>query len=387
MTVIGSWLVWATQFHLPDASSTLGVGWSFSVLLVGVCLCLRLTSKAPKPRKFRETWLGFALLLPILLVTNPLCWTRSSPAALRDQLASMQLNPGELGDWSEAAALHHTLQSLGAPLPDLSELKTKLESAIDSGVDCHPEVWSSALQMDLIDAAHRARLAQHPYEQTKLSDLRTRSGALRYIRFEAYLVGLLREELDGDPALRRHIADRIEASWPEPDAYGPLEDALLCVRALDAIGATTRADALREPTQALLVSHWVSSGAWFFSKAGGFTSDPVKFRTSFDDQTWFAVQLMERFGVPPEIDLRLLRGHLRTESRVMFFDTAFSLNAMSRASLRVLEDKIGMPPRSPLQRVLDERLLIASLLLVGLCLLAIRLAPSFEPDTSRGAQP
>jgi siroheme synthase len=26
-------------------------------------------------------------------------------------------------------------------------------------------------------------------------------------------------------------------------------------------------------------------------------------------------------------------------------------------------------------------------LLVGLCLLAIRLAPSFEPDTSRGAQP
>jgi hypothetical protein len=306
---------------------------------------------------------------------------------LRSQLGRIQLEPTDLENWSEAQALSHALRSVGAGQPDLSALQAKLEAGIDSGANYHPTVWSSALQMGLIDAEHRARLAQRPDVLAHNENFRGERVRPQYLRYGEYEVSLMADELADDPVLRERVAEGLEVSWPDEKAHGALEGALLCVRSLDAIGESARAEQLRDRVHALLVSHWISDNTRIFSILGGFTSDPVKFRTSFDDQTWFAVQLMERFGVPPEIDLRLLRGHLRTESRVMFFDTAFSLNAMSRASLRVLEDKIGMPPRSPLQRVLDERLLIASLLLVGLCLLAIRLAPSFEPDTSRGAQP
>jgi hypothetical protein len=47
---------------------------------------------------------------------------------------------------------------------------------------------------------------------------------------------------------------------------------------------------------------------------------------------------------------------------------------------------IGLPPRTGIERLVGERLFIAALLMVGLCGLAIRMAP---PDAGepRGALP
>lgn len=328
-----------------------------------------------------------ALMAPLFLVSNPLGWTRSSPAALREQLAAMQLDPESLGSWEEAEALHHALRSIGVAPPDLSAVGARLEAAIDADLDGHPTVWACALRMGLIDAEHRATLAQQPDAHSRLEQLRNGTASLRGIRYSEYLIRLLADELAKAPKLRRQLAEQLVQRWPSGERHGALQEALVCVNCLDAIGESERADGLRERCWELLVRHWVANNTSTFGVLGGFTSDPLKFRTSFDGQTWYAVQLMERFGVPPQIDLRLLRGHLRTESRALFFDDSFELRALSRASLRLLEDKIGLPPRSPLQRLFDERLLVAALLLVGLCLLAIRLAPSFEPDAVHGARP
>ncbi|HTF88070.1 MAG TPA: hypothetical protein VK843_06640, partial [Planctomycetota bacterium] len=370
--------MWMGMFHVPDTTSTLGIGWSWWVLFVGAALCLWVGDRASP--NIKPVVLGV-----LLIAANPMGWTRSSPQALRGQLAAIPLDPAEWENWEEAAALHYALNEIGTELPDMSAISARVGAAIESNVDGDPTRLDRALQMGLIDREHRALLAGRPEHHTELQELRSGSGPLTNIRSGAFLIGLIHEEIANEPSLRARIADRIEAGWPQVGGYGSLEDAWLCVRSLDAIGENRRAELLRDSAYEILRSHWVSRGTWPFPKPGGFTSNPDTKRSSKDD-TWFAVQLMQRLGAPPQIDLRLLRGYLRTESRVMFFDYDSEFEAQSRASLRLLEDQIGMPARNPIQRVLDERLLVASLLLVGLCILAIRLAPSFEPK-GKGALP
>jgi hypothetical protein len=101
---------------------------------------------------------------------------------------------------------------------------------------------------------------------------------------------------------------------------------------------------------------------------------------------------MARLGVPEGIDLRLLRGYLRRESlaRPVFFEPSSHRSALSRASLLRLEEEIGLPDRSWVEALLAERLLIATSLIVALCLVAIRLAPPAAGGTrvaGSGAQP
>jgi len=378
--------LWMGSFQVPDSTSELGIGWSVAVVMLGVPLCLAYSSSILSVLAA----LGWFLCL---LLVNPLGWTRTSPDALREQISRIELEPLDLPNWSQVAALHRALVLTGHESADLSSVARELEAAIEAvdadpnawraGVDVHPQVWTSALQMGLIDAEHRALLAQRDLNPYKLKQLRSEI-ALHLVESDEYAFWLLRDDLGLSAQTRASIAARLEATWPEVGKHGALGDALLCVRALDLLGFPERADALRERAQRLVVAHWVPS-APVFGRSGGFSPNPEQFRTSFDDSTWHAVELMERFGVPPEIDTRFLRGHLRTESRVRLMDRKPELQARSRAALLVLEEGIGLPPRSVVQRVLDERLLLASVLIVALCLLAIRLAPGL--DERAGAQP
>ncbi len=366
-------------FHVPDATSELGLGWSAGAVLLGIPLCL------VRVRPRRAVLLALACV-PLTIVVNPLACTRSSPAALQGQLAelALALEPGDLSGWSEAAALHRALADTGRELPDLSELERRLADALAAGTDGHPRTWTAALQMGLLGPLARRHLAEQEYVARKLDDLRSGTRSVLLFEHDEYLFWLLR---DGElrPEARAALAARLEAGWPEEGKHGALAYALLCVRALDLLGLPERSEALRVRVHRLLVAYWVPRTK-IFGIPGGFTSNPAEFRTSFDDHTWFAVQLMARLGVPPEIDARLLRGHLRTESRAVFFDSSPEREAWSRAALVLLEDGIGLPQRGPLQRVLDERLFLAALLIVALSLLAIRLAPSLEPHAG-GAQP
>lgn len=60
---------------------------------------------------------------------------------------------------------------------------------------------------------------------------------------------------------------------------------------------------------------------------------------------------------------------------------------MKRAVLLRLESQLGLPERGCLASLLAERLFIAALLLVALCLMAIPLAPPRPDETVEGAQP
>jgi hypothetical protein len=378
--------LWMGSFHVADPHSELGIGWSVAVVLLGIPLCLAYSSAM-------LSLLAVLAWFLCLFALNPLGWTRTSPDALREQIARIELEPLDLSNWRQVAALQRALELTGHEPADLSSVERELEAALEAadadsrkwtaGVDVHPQVWTSALQMGLIDAEHRALLAQRDLNPFKLKQLRAEI-ELHLVESDEYAFWLLRDEPGLSAATRTSIAARLEATWPEVGKHGALADALLCVRGLELLGFPERAEALRERARHLLVAHWVPSSP-VSGRSGGFTPNPLQFRTSMDDSTWHAVQLMQRYGVPPEIDTRFLRGHLRSESRVRLMDRKPELQAHSRAALLVLEEGIGLPPRSVVQRVLDERLLLASVLLVVLCLLAIRLAPAIGERA--GAQP
>ena len=386
-TFMGCFL-WLGAFRLPDSASELGLGWSVAVVMLGVPLCLAFASAT-------RALLAVLAWSVCLLLLNPLACTRTTPGALREQLAEIELDPLDLSGWQQAAALHRALVETGHALPDLASLQRAVAAAIEAedpdprvwkeGEDVHPLVWTAALEMGLIDVEHRARLAQHdPFLPRKLDDLRSGTRALRLVESDEYLFWLLRDA-QLSPEERASLAERLEAYWPELGQHGALGRALLCVRALDLLGLSERADALRARAHALLVAHWVPRTR-VFGNPGGFSPNPEKFLTSMDEPTWQAVELMTRFGVPDGIDTRLLRGHLRTGSRGLAVIASLpEFQAYERAALLVLEEEIGLPPRNTLQRVLDERLFLTSVLIVALCLLAIRLAPALEKRA--GAQP
>ena len=98
---------------------------------------------------------------------------------------------------------------------------------------------------------------------------------------------------------------------------------------------------------------------------------------------------MGRAGVPEGIEPRWIRGYLQNEARAgpWFLKSGPTSDAMSRAALLRLERELGLPDRGWLESLLAERLLIATLLLVALCVMAIRLAPPGPEEMGTGAQP
>jgi hypothetical protein len=81
--------------------------------------------------------------------------------------------------------------------------------------------------------------------------------------------------------------------------------------------------------------------------------------------------------VPDGIDFVSLRSYLESESRVRLFlpwEAAAYLSAGARAALLRVQYELDAPPRAVPRRLLDDRFAIASLLLAGLALYALRAA-------------
>jgi hypothetical protein len=302
---------------------------------------------------------------------------------LRGYLASFEAHTDELRGWSEAEVTYVALRSTRAELPDLAHVRAAVELAIDHHDDSHPTVWTAAATMHLIDIEHWRTLAARPLEQHKLDQWLASSGRLHLIEYDAYQLDMLlaTRELTGEQCER--VAARIEASWPAPGDDRALDRAALCVRLFDTLGRQDAIERHRADVHELLRRHWISGrGTGPFAKIGGFSSYPAKLRTSFDEATWRAVDLIARCGAPPEIDMRLLHGYLRTESAAhgLIGETYAELKATERAALLRLEREIGLPSRHWLATLLGERVLIGSTLIVALCFLAIRFAAPTGDD-------
>lgn len=381
--------MWSSSLNFIDIDSRLGLHWSGAITLLGlVALLLCFRRSAP----FHG--LGYVLVVALTvlgLIVAPGFTTRSSPAAVREFVELEKLDVNELRGWNEVTASVEALAAIGAPLPDLAVLRAQVNHAIEQGVDAHPCVWTGAARMGLVDRDHWAQLATRKLMAYRLEQLLKVDGPLRKSDYDEYELHMLFAVRELSASEREHLVQRVERSWPAIDGERALDHAVQCVRWFDLLGRSELAEARRTEILALLARHWIAAGG-AFARIGGFSSYPEKIRSSLTGPTTIGVELMARFGAPEAIDLRLLRAYLRGEStwNGPLVNEPRHLDATARAALLRFDRQIGLPARGLLDRILGERLLIATALIVALCFYSVRSArPLEEPFAlaSHGAQP
>lgn len=388
-TVFSSCFLWTRTLRLADGGSGLGMDWGATVVLGGTVALLAVHRRSA-PRA-NLALVGAGALLVFSLVFFPPVTMRSAPEHVRAYVEGETLHAGELRAWDEVSNSVEALAAVGASPARLEHVRREVARSFEADVDAHPRVWTAGARMGLVTREQWARLAERKLERHRLESLLARSGPLLlpdYNEYELHMLLALRE-LSAEE--REHIARRVAASWPSETTGRALNQLAQCARWMDLLGRSEWVDARRAEAHAVLERHWVARAS-AFDRAGGFTSDPEKFPTSFADETLLGVELMARLGVPEGIDLARLRGHLRAESAWggPFLDGHPYLSATERAALLRLERQIGLPEPSPLMRLLSERVLLGAVLLVVLCFVAVARTPAWRDplaEAGGGAQP
>lgn len=385
MTVYSGCYLWfSTVLSTPDGHAEFGVGGSSALVLLGIVAC------SFAGWGVRKGLLAVLLTSLLTVVFNPLGITRSSASAVRGQLANMTLDPSELRGWEDAAAMFSALESIGESTPALDSTSQRLARAIEEGVECHPVVWTAAARMKLIGDAQWAKILGDDLHSVTQDNLLLPDSHFNSTTYYEYRIPMLLATRELSASELEILAGKLAAAWPERDQHGALESAAMLVHSFEWIGRQDLVESHKPAIHELLESQWVAPGtSKLLGDPGGFSPNSKKFDASFVDATWAAVELMSRVGVPDDIETRWVRGFLQNEARAqpLFFEVLSSHKAMPRAALLVLEEKLGFPQRSWFEVLLAERLFIATLLLVGLCLMAMRLAPSGVGEAREGAQP
>ncbi len=366
------------------------VSWTFFPLIIGVLITTFFAGRRIA-LVVLAAWAIFAIV-----TLNPLGVTRTSPESLRHQLEQYELEVDDLGQWAEAGALYKALEAVGEKAPDLDSVQQKVIAATHSPKGVHPVVWQAAAAMGMLGQDEWERLAAyHSKELDRLVEsAQSGPGAGRISRtgYNHYRVTALLKTRSLDEPTLDSLAQMVLANWPTSDEHGALEQANDCVRLLEQLGREDLISDKHDAMETLLSDCWIGRTRSFgFANTGGFTSNPAKFRTSFDDPTLAAVELMARVGVPDSIDPFLLRGYLRHGSRhsglLRSVDNLAYLRGVERAALIRLEGEVGLPTRSWLEKLVNQRIMVMVLLVIALCLLAIRMTPVDPAANGGGAQP
>jgi len=263
-------------------------------------------------------------------------------------------------------------------------LPPAVDAALVAARDDQPApafVLTAEHHLGRIDAAEWQRLAGRRDHASTLDRLLGAVHPLQPQPFQEYEVAMLTAVRDLDDAARDHLAARLLARLD--DATFPLQATAVAARWLDQIGRGELLDARRERIHALLVRHQHLGD----HDAGGFTAtldNPHSNREATQD----AIALMVRFGVPTALDLPTLHRHLRRASRLFasrsIEDSAYPLTAY--VDQLWLERLVGVPKRSFLRTLQEERTFVAMAMLVVLCLYAAWAAPK-QQALPPGAMP
>ena len=394
--VFGCW-AWLGSVIIFDGDSLFGhsgVGW---VLWLGtVCACLLVAQQS----RHLDPGIGMFLFLVLpLLGATSLELPSDTKGRVRSHLNSLWLSPENLTYWSSAQVLGHALEATGEQLPAMPEVRKRVAAAVVAEAELpsrpwsaevraqvsvkestvHPQVWSTAARLGLLDREQLALLATTDFTPARLNNLLERNGPLSHAPSNDYLLDCLlaSRELTGQE--REHLVQRIDASWPQPgqqiDALG---QAKLLAGWLDRLGRRDMVLRRRDELHDLLIRHWITEArAQSLTRPGGFTTYP---QHDWSDirATGDAIALMEFVGAPDELQLNHVRAFLRHSYRTSLLGRMITgksvLGQQAEASLLLLNEGIRIPDRGWLAFLIGERTMLAALLLVLLGLRAIRLA-------------
>jgi hypothetical protein len=171
--------------------------------------------------------------------------------------------------------------------------------------------------------------------------------------------------------LEKRLNITIKESLPTKQ-FTVLIEPLRATQLLKAIGRPVNPELYRDQIHSLL-RHFHSQSSGGFSLAGGFKDyNTDKISVGSLRATATAVQLMEIYGIPSDLDINWVRSYLRPMHTRSFNRPE---KWMAAATLNRLNNLPGAKPITWLEAIYYERMLLAAVVLVCLCIYATWSAP------------
>lgn len=261
--------------------------------------------------------------------------------------------------------------------PDLTQPRRVLADEIVGEQNAY--ILGSALRTGLLPVEQVGELRE--YEQRRRTFVDHPAGltpqAITSLAYEDWAIRAATMRGDLSPSERDYLEGRLIATLQKAsqDQVVQLRDVLLVTQLLEAIGRPVDRERYRGLVHDLL-REFRSRSSGGFQFAGGFNKYrnwPVSAwhgQTGSLDSTAYAIELMEIYGVPDDLDLNWVRSFLRP-SAFRFGDDKW----LAAATLDRLNHLPGVRRPGWIEVAYYERSLLAACVLVGLCIYATLLSP------------
>jgi hypothetical protein len=316
---------------------------------------------------------AFAVVLVPLTVwyMNPILWPATS-ARIKAYVESFDRAPFATASWHqwEIVASWAVESKLD---PDLSYPRRLLDAELAG--EQNPTILSSAFRVGLVRTDQLSQLKDYEQRRHVLSDRPVRileTLPLTSLDMDDWVIraAVMRHDLTAEQ--RDYLEKRLHATLEAvaTDPYAVLETPLRATQLLRVIERPVNPDRYRHKIHDLLRTFHSKKGGGF-QVAGGFKDyNQENVSVGSLEATSFAVQLMEFYGIPAELDLNWVRSYLRP---------LFMRHSPQKFMAAVTLDRLNRLPdvTDPtwLETLYYERSLLAAVVLIGLCIYAAISSP------------
>jgi hypothetical protein len=333
----------------------------------------------------------FVLLAPLMAwMMSTILWP-ATPSRIKHYVESFATAPyssASWGNWEIVArwAIDSKLD------PDLSTPRRLLAEEISGKQDRY--ILSSALRVGLLPADQVGQLKVYETMRRSLIVAPPRGLSPQVITPLAQYDWVIRAAVlrdDLSPQERDLLEQRLHATFENMsnDKYVVLETALRVTQLLDVIGRPIDRDQYRGQIHDWLRKfHTKDTGG--FQIAGGFKQYLIWPAWAWFGQpgsleaTSYAVELMEIYGIPDDLDLIWVRSFLRPLATRKISDEQW----IAAATLARLNHLPGVMRPTWLEVLYYERTLVAAAILVGLCFYATFSSPKLKASVpANGSSP
>ncbi|HBO42920.1 MAG TPA: hypothetical protein DD670_03095 [Planctomycetaceae bacterium] len=329
-----------------------------------------------------------SIVVPIIMWFTNQIWWPATPSRIKGYVESFPEGPFPSITWRdwEIAASWTIEEGLD---PDLSRARRLLADEIDhrtSGSQ-FPRVLGSAFRVGLVRTdqidqlaaieANRQFVAFEAIRQSLIPKASSRQPyPITSLNQQAWVIYALNQSGQLSPEDRDFLERRLLATLDKPvhETGDMLETALRVTQLLDVINRPIDRDQYRERVHQWL-RRFHSKKTHFYQIAGGF--EQYEGLSSSLQVTSYAVELMEIYGIPDDLDLNWVRSYVRplywrpSNDKWIAAVTLDRLNALP-----------GVTQPTWLEKLYYERSLMAAMVLVSLCIYATLSSPNPTIDPS-----
>jgi hypothetical protein len=314
----------------------------------------------------------------------PILWP-ATPARIKAYVESFDNAPFSSASWRqwEIVARWAVESKLD---PDLAGPRRLL--AAEMAGEQNPFILGSAFRVGLVRVDQLRQLRKYAEQRRVLLDDPTHfkeTQPIPSLDQEDWLIRAAALRNDLTPDERDYLAKRLRRTLEvmSTDPHVVLETPLLATQLLAVIGRPVDAARYRDRVHDLLRKFHSKRGGGF-QVAGGFKSFNLdNIQVGSLDATSCAVELMEIYGIPADLDLNWVRSFLRPMSSIRQSPEKW-IAAVTLERLNLLP---GVTHPTWLETLYYERSLLAALVLVGLCIYATLASPKPRVVHAAGASP